>query len=356
MFSNYIYDPNEPTNRYSFEIKDVDLAIINSIRRIILSDVHIPGTIGEDNSTINIIVNDGPLHNEFIAHRIGLIPLFLKEDEIDNYVDNSIELELNVKNINSELLNVTTADIKGTRDDIEITKKELSEIFPQNKVTKNNILITRLRLNEQLHFKAKVVKKNGKFNSAFSPVCLSAFSFVTDPSKIDEKTSILDKERAYYTNKYGEPNLIKFELEPINIYIKPKYLINKAIEILIDKLNNLITNINDNDSTEVDIIKYNNSNNTFDFNINDEDDTLGNTIQSIIHNKFVRNEESIINNIKCSYCGYITPHPLKSLLVVRITLIDITDKNIFKQFLEYNCKSIIDMLQDIKNEWNKFID
>ena len=37
-------------------------------------------------------------------------------------------------------------------------------------------------------------------------------------------------------------NAIKFEIEPINKYITPKYLFNKAMEILINKLNNLIAN------------------------------------------------------------------------------------------------------------------
>ena len=91
MFKNYTFDSSLPINRYSFEIFDIDIAVINSIRRVILSDIEIPGMIGEGNDvSINIIANNGPLHNEYLIHRIGLIPICLKENEIDDYEDNSI--------------------------------------------------------------------------------------------------------------------------------------------------------------------------------------------------------------------------------------------------------------------------
>jgi len=354
MFKKYLFDPKDPTNRYSFEIYDIDLSIINSLRRIIISEINIPGIIGDNDKekSIEIIKSNGPLHNEYLMHRIGLLPICLKELEIDTYEDNSIIFELNVENNTSTILNVTTKDITGYRKDNEITKKELSEIFYPNMVSNNNILITRLRSGEYLHFKAKVVKKNGKYNAAFNPVSLATFSFITDKTKIDKNTSILDKERLYYTDKTGDPNAIKFELEPINKYITPKYLINKALEILINKLNDLVILIKGN---EINVDKYNDLDNTYEYSIINEDDTLGNVIQSFIYNKFVRNKEKILDNIECSYCGYICPHPLKNILNIRITLPNQNNIKIFNDFLEYNCMSLITNLQSIKTEWNNFI-
>ena len=63
-----------------------------------------------------------------------------------------------------------------------------------------------------------------------------------------------------------------------------------------------------------------------------------------------------MDNISCKYCGYICPHPLKNLLEIQITLENQTDENKFKDFLQTNCLLIIDKLQDIKNEWNIFIE
>ena len=162
MFKNYLFDPNNPTNRYTFEIYDIDVSIINSIRRILLSEINIPGIIGENNdATVEIIKSNGPLHDEFLMHRIGLIPISLKESEIDNYEDNSITLELNIENTTVNTINVTSENITAKRNEIDINKKELSEIFYPNMISKDHILITRLRNGEYLHFKANVVKRMG---------------------------------------------------------------------------------------------------------------------------------------------------------------------------------------------------
>jgi DNA-directed RNA polymerase subunit L len=352
MFKKYNFDPTNPTNRYSFEIYDTDISIINGIRRVIISDIQVPGIIGENEPTVEIIKSNGPLHNEYLIHRIGLIPICLKENEIDDYEDNSIELELNVENKGTNILNVTTNDITVKKNNVSLNKKELNEMFYPNMISNDYILITRLRHNEYLHFKANVVKKNGKYNASFNPVSLANFSYIIDDSKITKDTSILDKERNYYTDEYGECNAVLFEIESINKYITPKYLLNKSFDILISKLYNIINYIK---TDNVIINNYNDLENTYEITIDNEDDTIGNIIQSFIHNKFVRKNENVLNNITCTYCGYICPHPLKTILQIRFTLPEQTNSKVFIDFLEYNCVSIIELLQNIKSEWNIFV-
>ena len=58
--------------------------------------------------------------------------------------------------------------------------------------------------------------------------------------------------------------------------------------------------------------------------------------------------------INCSYVGYICPHPLKQLMIVRLTLDDQTDAEKFKQFLIDNSYEIIRELEKINIEWIKF--
>ena len=98
MFKNYVYDPKDPSGKHTFEIHDVDISIINGIRRVILTDIPICGFIGESESTVEIFKNNGPLHNEIMSHRIGLIPVCLTEDEVENFEDDSIVFELNISN------------------------------------------------------------------------------------------------------------------------------------------------------------------------------------------------------------------------------------------------------------------
>ena len=116
-----------------------------------------------------------------------------KRIEIDNYEDNTITLELNVNNETNNILNVTTENIIVKRNDIELNKKELREIFYPHIISNNYILITRLK-GEYLHFKANVVKKNGKYNASFNPVSLANFSYIIDKSKLTKEMNILDKE------------------------------------------------------------------------------------------------------------------------------------------------------------------
>jgi hypothetical protein len=225
-------------------------------------------------------------------------------------------------------------------------------MIPPNPISKDNILITRLRTGEQLHFKAQLVKKTGRFNASFNPVSLCNFSYIQDPEKAAKKEGILDKERAYYKNKFGDPTEFLMDIEHININVAPKYLINKSLEVIIEKLNNLRSNLIKDDVIKV--AQFQEIENTYEFFIDDEDDTLGNIIQSVLHSSYIRDKNKF-NELTCSYIGYICPHPLKSLLVIRITLEDVTSKATFINFLELNCKIIIDKLSSIKSSWNKFV-
>jgi|UniRef100_A0A6C0LGJ0 DNA-directed RNA polymerase subunit L len=345
MFKNYNYDPKSQKN--SFDIQNMDLSIVNGIRRVLLTEIPIVGFYGEDEPSIEVHKNTGPLHNEFMKHRIGLIPINVTEKITDTYEDNDYSFDLNIMNDGATTVNVTTASFTGTYKDNQLTAKELNELFPPNPITKQNILITRLRAGEHLHFTATAIKRTGKTNASFSPVSLANFYFIEEPKEASKASNILDKHRAYHKNEYGDPTLIKFEIETVN-KLSYSYLFSKAIEIIIAKLNKLITNI---DNITIEPVP----NNPFsvNFHVDNEDDTLGNIIQSIVHNKYIRGNEKF-NKIVCSYIGYICPHPLKQLMIIRITLEEQTNPDVFKQFLTENCEAIIKELNLIDDAWIKF--
>ena len=79
MFSDYIYD--NKAEKHSFIITDIDIGIINSIRRILLSEIPVVGFYGEDKDekTVNILFNNGPLHNEIMEHQLDLFHFILKK-------------------------------------------------------------------------------------------------------------------------------------------------------------------------------------------------------------------------------------------------------------------------------------
>ena len=85
MFRNLEYIPKDPAHRFRFETYDIDLSILNAFRRIILTNIPVIGFDGEDNPSLEIIENTGPLHNEYILQRFGCIPIHLNEIDIDTF-------------------------------------------------------------------------------------------------------------------------------------------------------------------------------------------------------------------------------------------------------------------------------
>jgi DNA-directed RNA polymerase subunit L len=339
-FTNGFYNKNKATGRYEFDIENVDVAIVNSIRRVILADIPVLGFLGEGHTSIEIIKNTGPLHNEIMYHRIGVIPLHFTEEELEEFVENEYVFNCSVKNTDVAMLNVTTKDITGTRNLKPLTQKELVRIFPPNPITKDFILITRLRQGEELTFKATVVKLTAKDHASFSPVSMCAFFYKNDHSN---HTEILDKERDYLKNEYGDPTDIHFMMET-ETSLTPNYIVTKAIEILIQKVIDIPKN-----ST---IVKNDKIENTYDINIANEDDTLGNLFQSIIYTEFIRNNK---REPKMNYVGYYAPHPLEKKIVIRISLDKKCEHEGFEVIVKDCCKIVEHQLREVKNSWMRFL-
>ena len=93
--------------RIEFEISGIDASLANALRRIMLSEV--PSMAIE---TVHIFENSSILHDETLAHRLGLIPIYAdpnqfqeKKEGDDDNVSNTI-----VFNIDFEAVNPNTND------------------------------------------------------------------------------------------------------------------------------------------------------------------------------------------------------------------------------------------------------
>ena len=310
---------NEKLNRISIETKDVDLSILNGIRRILLMDIPILGFIGNGiDSTVNIIENTTVLNNEIIANRIALIPLEVSEEYNDKYIsgENKLEIELNVSCTENIKL-ITTQDLT-----VIIDKREVKNFFKKPYIT-----ITKLRKNESLHLKAEAVKETGRKNASFNIV--SGATVYNKPKEPFTSTkSIIEQERDCIEGEY----VLEFEI--INNTISHKYMLSKAIDILINKL----TILSDKSTIE----KFENNEETYDFNIPDENDTIGNIIQSYIFDNYVISKNKTVDNCICTYIGYIVKHPLDKVLTIRITLKDAKSTEEYVKFLKIVCNEIIE--------------
>lgn len=108
-----------------FELNNTDLAVANALRRIMISEVP---TLSID--IVEVRENTSALHDEFIAHRLGLIPLV--SDQVDNYVRSEecpCEKMCNKCSVNFKLFTVCK-----DRDQVEVSSKNIIPIDPDNPV------------------------------------------------------------------------------------------------------------------------------------------------------------------------------------------------------------------------------
>ena len=93
-----------------FTLSGVNVSIVNSIRRIILSDIPIVAfrVSPNDKNKCNIITNTCGLNNEIIKHRLSCVPIHIKD--IDDFPLKNYILEVNVENNTDTIMYVTTKD------------------------------------------------------------------------------------------------------------------------------------------------------------------------------------------------------------------------------------------------------
>ena len=361
---NYPYAKtwDKDKNFATFEVKNIKNSLANAIRRVMMVEVPTVGFKSEpyEECKINIIQNDSPLHNQFLAHRIAMLPLnipFPEKFDTDDY-----EFIIDVYNDTNFPRDVTSNDIKIRKisDDRILQEETTRKMLPLDPITEEPIVITRLKpeyyqygnINNaniisslqgesqfankkmRLYVTAKANISTGQDNGHYSPVSCSVFTNKVDPEKAaiaekqfmeedNEKMAKNDltpstpaelkrrfevslKERHFYTDKNDEPNYFEFKIESIGV-IPPLVIFSRALKILKDKITNFRNNLMQGNENEITISPSSNLSGAFLIVIKNEDDTLGNVIQSYINQLYCsyNDKDRLLN-----YFGYIKPHPL----------------------------------------------
>mgnify|MGYP006267056691 CR=1 FL=1 len=351
MFQNL--QEKADANAIVFQIHQVDPSIVSAIRRTIITDIPLVGFRGEDHPSMEIQKNNGPLHNEILLHRMGLIPIHFTEEEVESFGADDYEFILQVDNPSNPILNVTTKDIQVTRNGKELSSKDTLRLFPPNSISKQHILITRLRRGESLHMKGKAVLDTARNHAGFSPGFCTAFP-MEDPVLSAQATTILDKERAYSRDEFGDPTVFEMTIES-ECGLKPKYLVLKSIEILKQKLNLFMQEMYQDVSDKVAIQEW-----TFDdksgytFEVKEEDDTLGYLIQSHMHHHYVRMKKLTEGGKRIDYVGYVCPHPLENVMHLRVIFAEPAQKSEYVEAVAEQCRRIVADLQAMEADWLRF--
>ena len=380
----------------NFNANNLPVSFLNSLRRIMINDVETLAFRAEygKESDIKIETNTSVINNEFLAHRLSLVPIHYNPKNISTFDKDKYEFVIDITNTTTKPLDVTTEHIQIKEGSKILSKAAAQAFFPPDKITGEYILLNRLKPNksgetekdggETLKIIMKADKSTGKEHSRYNPTCVSVFTNVRDLGKIEEelkkrfhdkdierktlgKKPLTDEEkkpiiksfmvseadRYFKTDASGEPNSFDFLIESDG-RIPPHIIFDKSLFVFEEKLNNFLKKINESEKCIVktsDCIMK-----AYDFIIEDEDYTIGNVIQEFMFKLFqnVNQDES-----KVKYVSANVPHPLENKLLIRVALEELTLGSDYIKELITECvseiKSIIDKLKTEMAGNKKFV-
>ena len=362
MTVNLDIKKESPNNVLKFDIDGVKMSLVNALRRIMISEVSTVAfeTSNFETSSVKITENTSQFHNEFLLHRIGLIPINIPDTE--NFNESDYTFSLDVENKTNSVLYVTAGDIKVMNN--KTGKMESTEkFFPKDPISNDNVMIVRLLPNpsgvsEKLSFTGTARLGNGEMDSRYSPVSVCFYINTIDPEKtevafndykeqadksleaekIKRKFIINESERHFYTDSEGEPSKFTFTIESVGV-IPPQEIMGRAIDILISKLEKLPAELVKPDSDYLEIEETPTAMESFDITIDAETHTLGFVLQEYA-NKLISDKDLV-------YVGYMNPHPLKKNIKLRVALSDNSRDNVIKQ-VTFVCKNIINQCNSIR--------
>lgn len=159
-----------------FILKNIDLAVANSMRRVMIAEVP---TLAIDLVEIN--TNTSVLEDEFLAHRLGLIALVSDEiDQLsysrdctcDNYCPKcSVKLELTAKCDTDLIMSVYVSDLAKVYNGIKLGNPVIRD--PNLK----GPIICKLRMHQELNITCIAKKGISKEHAKWSPCTVIGFEY-----------------------------------------------------------------------------------------------------------------------------------------------------------------------------------
>lgn len=199
-----------------FELMDTDVSVANALRRIILAEVPTMSI-----EIVLILENETVIFDEFLAHRMGLLPLtshFVGDIPPDmgpgrgfneykdcNCFDGcpfcTVEFELDVVNEEDKVMNVTHFDMTetgkykrdgwGEEKEVKLAPFRDPLLTEEENGRENGILIAKLKKDQHLKMQCHARKGIPKYHAKFMPVATALYNYQPSVELKDEMVNSL---------------------------------------------------------------------------------------------------------------------------------------------------------------------
>ena len=362
-----------------FTLSGIDRCFANALRRTILTDIPTVVIRTEDTAVNQCFIkkNTSRLHNEIIQQRISCIPIHIFEQDFAEKHSLEIDVENNTDDQNIRMVTTKDIKIKNIENNTYLSNEETKKIFPPNEITGHYIDIVRLRPKmgtaipgEQLALTAKFSIATAKINSMFNAVSICSYGNTIDKEKAEEAwdkvhaklksdekdEKEIDHVKSDFWNldaqRHFIPNSFDFVVQSVGVY-KNIDIVHKACSILCSKMDSFVTLLEENSipilpSNDVkkhgyDSIIESTVANSYDVILENEDDTLGNILSTIMYRTYFVGKEK-----ELTFCSFKKFHPHDTYGVLRIAYEKQPDRNIIVIHLKTVLKESKKVMEEIR--------
>jgi DNA-directed RNA polymerase II subunit RPB3 len=315
-----------------FELNNTAISMVNAIRRIALAEVE---TYAISDSNIKMIENTTPLHNEFISHRISLLPINQNVEGLENlvfYISKKYTKDIAIENTQNGIVDITTDDLQvyDTSNDAWVNTKDIfTETF----------LITKLNVKQKLLGEFIASKGKAQDHARWQAVSTISYRYKVqkDLEGVEYDKISLEDERVWLKKDNGDPSGFIFYLETCGV-MDSHLVIQKTLEILKNKLATFKNYVR----TNISKIGWIN-NGMLDFEYEGEMHTLGNLISTMGLEQLGDND----------FIGYRIIHPMMNKFIMRMKLANSSSKEEHIDRLFTICDNIEKHVDELLESWKK---
>jgi DNA-directed RNA polymerase subunit L/DNA-directed RNA polymerase alpha subunit len=410
MFQNISTNP-ENKNSWYFRLQPTHVAYANTLRRLVITGVEsvaFRADMTENGTTTDVLVekNTTPMTNEMLAHRIGLLPIYVPDPlkfEKDKYLFKLEEIndkdvprdvtcsdftvyELTTPSTTAATTVTTTAGQEATiqlqdqKDNSNGQRVPTERFFPPNSLTRDTCLIATFKptiygatMAEAITLTAKASIGTGRENARFNPVSQCSYVYSRDTENSEKMKSTYEKwlvlhkkvvpeslkddadraaalEREFNTLEVAKVYLTDEKGEPYSFdftvetlgILSVPYIIQRACEVGEAKCLQY-ANLTEKNLETVSMQPADARIRGFDVLFKGEDHTLGNLFQTWI-------EQNMVGKGVVTFAGYKIPHPLRDEMLLRIGVEDGKELTV-REVIAQAARSCAAMFRTWKSQW-----